>query len=362
MKPPLVVIGPVPPPAHGVSVSTSLVLANEALRRRFEVHHLDTSDRRSGANINTWDVTNVLLGLGALARLARLLRGRPGVVYLALPQGAPAFLRDSLFIHLSARRGWKVAGHLRGGEFDRFYEQQGSLYRRWIRFTMSRLDSVAVLGASLRRIFDGLVVPERIAVVPNGTPDLHAGGYERDPDAVLFLSNLRARKGLLEAIDTALLVIEEHPTARFVFAGNWYDSELERQARARAAPAAGRIRFVPPVAEEGKRELLLSSALLLFPPVEPEGHPRVVLEALAAGMPVVTTDRGAIAETVIHGECGFVLDAPVPEQLATHVLELLRDPRLRTRMGRAARARYLSEYAEERTDRRLATWLETLVG
>ena len=61
----LVVLGPLPPPSHGVSVSTSLVLANERLRERFDVEHLDTTDRRSGANIGTWDVQNVILGVRA---------------------------------------------------------------------------------------------------------------------------------------------------------------------------------------------------------------------------------------------------------------------------------------------------------
>ena len=74
--------------------------------------------------------------------------------------------------------------------------------------------------------------------------------------------------------------------------------------------------------------------MLLFPPVEPEGHPRVVLEALAAGLPVITTDRGAIAETVVEGESGFVLDHPVPDELAARVLRLLRDPELRDRMSK----------------------------
>ena len=356
----LVVIGPVPPPAHGVSVSTSLVLANPELRKPFAVEHLDTSDRRSGANINTWDLTNILLGLGALARLVRLLRGERGVVYLSLPQGAPAFLRDSLFVRVAALARWKVAGHLRGGEFHHFYAQRGRLYRWWVRVTLSRIHSVGVLGEGLRVMFEGLVPPERIAVVPNGTPDPGEGDGGRDPELVLFLSNLRERKGLLEAIDAALLVVREHPTARFVFAGSWYDARLEQDARRRAAPAGDSIRFLAPVAGEAKQRLLFSAGILLFPPVEPEGHPRVVLEAMASGLPVVTTDRGAIAETVVHGEGGFVLDEPIPEQLAECVLQLLRDRALWERMGAEARRRYLAAYTEERASRRFTEWLATL--
>lgn len=357
----LVVLGPIPPPIHGVSVSTSLVLANPFLREAFSVHHLDTSDRRSGANINTWDVQNVTLGMRALVELNRRLRGRPGLVYLPLSSGPPAFLRDSLFIHLAALRGWKVVGHLRGGEFDRFFGERSGPYRRWIRATLAKLDSVGVMGECLRHMFHGLVPAERIAVVPNGTPDPHVNGSQRDPHTVLFMSNLRERKGLLEAVDAALMVVARHPRARFVFAGGWYDERLEQSVRARAGNE-DRIVFLPPVAGEEKDKLLLSASVMLFPPREPEGHPRVVLEGLAAGLPVVTTDRGAIAETVVDGESGFVLADPVPEVIAARLMELLEDPGLRLRMGEAARARYVAEFTQEQADRRLARWLERVAG
>jgi glycosyltransferase involved in cell wall biosynthesis len=358
----LIVIGPLPPPVHGVTISTSLVLGNELLRERFAVEHLDTSDHRSGEDIGRWDVRNALLGISAVLRLNRRLRRRRGLVYLPLSQSSGGFLRDSLFIRLGTARGWKVAAHLRGGEFPEFYARQPRPYRWWIRGSLRRLTSLAVMGSSLQGLFDGLVPRERIAVVPNGTPDIHRDGFERSPETVLFLSNFMPRKGVAESVETALTVLGRHPTARFLFVGAWRDERLEREVRERAAPAGDRIRFLPPASDQEKQRLLLSSSMLLFPPVEPEGHPRVVLEAIAAGLPVVTTDRGAIAETVVDGEGGFVLDDPVPGMLAERVLALLEDPELRERMGRAARDRYLAEFTQPAADRKIADWLSEVEG
>ena len=185
------------------------------------------------------------------------------------------------------------------------------------------------MGESLRSVFDGLVPPERIAVVSNGTPDLGEGDPERRNGTVLFLSNLRARKGLVESVEAARIVLDRHEDARFLFVGAWDDKELERRVRQLAAPAGERIRFLPAVDDEGKREILHSSSILLFPPVESEGHPRVVLEAMATGMPLVTTDQGAISDSVADGEAGFVLDDADPERLADCVLRLLEDEDLR---------------------------------
>jgi glycosyltransferase involved in cell wall biosynthesis len=355
---PLIVVGPVPPPYHGVSVSTSLVLANRALAARFDIAHLDTSDRRSLENIGRWELGNVLLGLQAAGRLLRLLRGRRGLVYLPLSAGGGGFMRDSLLIHLARLRGWKVATHLRAGpEFRDVYSAEPRLVRWWMRLTLNRLESVGVVGESLRAVFEGLVPDERIAAVSNGTPDVGEPDRGDRNGTVLFFSNLRARKGLVESVQAARRVLDRHPDARFLFVGAWDDKELERRVRELAAPAGDRIRFTPAVNGNDKRDLLHSSSIMLFPPIESEGHPRVVLEGMAAGLPLVTTDQGAIRDTVTHGECGFVLDEADPERLAECITRLLEDDDLRLSMGRAARARYLAEFTQERADARLADWL-----
>jgi glycosyltransferase involved in cell wall biosynthesis len=356
-KPTLILIGPLPPPYHGVTVSTTLVLKNSLLRQRFALLHVDTSDHRELANITRWDPQNVKLGLRAAMRLARARTTPPAIVYLPLSQSAPGFLRDSLFIHIAALRRWKVAVHLRGSDFRAFYDGSPVSLKRWIRLTLGQVTSVALMGTSLHWVADGLVPRERITVVPNGTPEPQTDGAPRHEATVLFLSNLMRRKGAAEAVETALIVLRRHPSARFTFVGEWEDEQLSRELRRRASDSGDRIRFLQPVTAAAKDRLLASSSLLLFPPVEPEGHPRVVLEAMAAGLPVVATRRGAIAETVTDGENGFLVDEPVPAELAERVLRLLRDEDLRLRMGAAARRRHLERFTQEVADRQLADWL-----
>jgi glycosyltransferase involved in cell wall biosynthesis len=353
----LIVVGPIPPPYHGVAVSTSLVLQNELLQELFEVQHLDTTDPRSLHNINTWDTANVVLGVRNAMALVKRLLGKRGLLYLPVSQGAPGFLRDSIFIHLAWLARWRVVIHLRGSEFLQFYEASNGLLRTWIKLTMGRVECGAVMGHSLRNVFHGLIPDERISVIPNGTPDLSPDGAIRDTETIVFLSNLRRRKGIVESVEAALQVVRQRPSARFLFIGSWESAELEHDLRERASQVDGAICFLPAASSEEKRSLLVSSSVFLFPPVEPEGHPRVVVEAISAGLPVVTTNRGAIAETVVDGVSGFVLDDPVPEQLAERLLLLLEDEDLRGRMSTAARARYLEHFTQEHADRRLAEWL-----
>lgn len=351
-------IGPLPPPQHGVTISTALVLANAPLRDQFAVTHVDTSDHRSGSNVGRWDIQNVLLGIRDVAQLSRALSGPPGTVYLPISQSSGAFLRDSLFVWLATLRGWRVAIHLRGSEMIPFFRTQRRPYRWWMRTTLARVASAAVVGESLRGAFGGLIPDERIAVVANGTPPIDLTTAEpRTAAQVLFLSNLRRRKGVIESVAAACVVAGRLPHARFVFAGEWEDDALERTLRSEVKQFAEQIEFRDTVSGRDKERLLTSSSVLLFPPREPEGHPRVVLEALAAGLPVVTTDRGAIGETVEDGVSGYVLAEPDPPALADRVMRLLESDVLRKTMSRAALARYHQRFTQAEADRRLTEWL-----
>ena len=357
MKPRLVVVGPLPPPHHGVAISTSLVVKSDELRRRFRLEHFDTSDHRTLQNVGRWDVRNIAEALGAIGGFTIRLRGVPGIVYLPISQGLPGLTRDTLFIRIASARGWKVVTHLRGSELGDVYRRQPRAVRAWLRRAFDRLDSLAVLGESLRPAVAGLVPAGKVAVVPNGTPDPGLNGKPERTESGLFLGNLLPRKGVLQAFEAAQIVIDRHPSARFVFVGDCPDESLGRQLRLRAQRTGGRISVRPAVTGAEKLKLLASSAFLLFPPVKPEGQPRVVLEAMAAGLPVIATDRGAIAETVVDGECGYVLSDPEPTQLAERVLRLLDDPELRSSMSRAAHSRYLARFTQGAADRALADWL-----
>jgi glycosyltransferase involved in cell wall biosynthesis len=342
---------------HGVAISTELVLNNAMLRDRFAVLHLDTSDPRPIDRLGRWDVTNIRLGLKNWWTFGKMLGGGRGVVYLPLSQNIAAFVRDSLLIWTASLRGWRVALHFRGGDFPAFYLSRRLLTRLWIRVSLRRATSIAVLGQELISQFDGVVAPSRIVVMPNGSPDALLSGTKRDRNTVLYLGNLMRRKGVGEAVEAAILALEAVPAATFLFVGDWEDQRLEEEITRRARPYEPRICFEPSIDSSGKKALLSSAGVLLFTPVLPEGHPRAVLEAMSAGLAIVTTARGAISETVVDEYAGFVLDDPIPREIAKCLVRLLDDPQLRDRMGGAARDRFLTHYTQDEADRRLADWL-----
>ena len=348
-------LGPTPPPYHGVATFLRELL--DASERNelggITLRHVDTSDRRDTSNLGRWDAQNLSLGFSHLADLAeRCVRSDARVVYLPLSQNVPAFLRDALFIVQSRLMGKRVVVHLHGGYFRTLYQQQGAAFQAAARAALSCVSAAIVLGDGFRGIFEGLVPTERIAVVENGVADLVAARPvpSGDParETLLYMSTLTRTKGILELLRATALLRASRPALRLNVAGAFQERELEAECRALIASLglSGAVTFAGNVTGAAKAEFLSSGEIFCLPTRYPyEGQPLVLLEAMSAGLPIVSTDRGVISSTVADGVTGRILpqDAP-PEKLAEVLAELLGDRARLAAFGRRGRERYCERY------------------
>ena len=370
-KPTLLLIGPTPPPHHGVAMAMQLLL-NSRLRERFRVVHLDLSDRRGIQHVDRPDAHDVRLFLSQWIKLiVILLRKWPGVAYLAMSQSAVGFIRDSLFIWPAALFGSRVVLHLHGGNFRAWYEATNVGMQAYVRSVLKRVAQVIVLGESLKGIFDGLVNREKIAVVPNGiewsedalspasSPISPKRGYR-----VLHLGTLNHLKGTLVLTAAIPMVVKVRQNVEFVVAGPWsHAADREEAETLISRLGVGRyVTFTGPVEGEGKRALFESADLFVFPGVQQEGQPLVVLEAMAAGLPVLFTDRGCLKDTVVDGDNGFEIRRNDPRHLSEQIVWLLDRPRAMKRMGVRSRTRFAALYTGDRFVQRMSEVLGRVVG
>jgi glycosyltransferase involved in cell wall biosynthesis/2-polyprenyl-3-methyl-5-hydroxy-6-metoxy-1,4-benzoquinol methylase len=351
----VLVVGPVPPPLHGVTVMTAALLEGGA-GPDLELIHFDTSDHRSIENVGTYDVRNVALALRHVARFTQTLRKtRPDLVYLPLSQALAGFTRDAMFLLAARLFSVPVVAHAYGAQHQTFYRRMPAVVQSILRFSMARVHLIVVLAESLRSQFDGWATPPGgIAVVPNGVRDEWPGGPpQRTPHeggTVLTHGALIPQKGFLDVLDAVPIVLEAVPATRFVLAGQpVWDEATTAHARAalRRPGVEAATTFAGAVGEDELRRLLETADVVVFAPRWDEGQSLVVIEAMSAGLPVVVTASGGLAETVRDGVEAIVVPRQDPAAIAAAVTTLLRDPALRECMGRAARARYKSLYTLE---------------
>jgi len=371
-KPAILIVGPKPPPYHGVSVVTEMIL-NSELQEKFKIIHIDTSDHRALQNIGKLDPRNIYLAFSHIfILLFSLIKYSPRIVYFPICQTTMGYLRDTFLIVLSKFFGARVIIHLHGGYFRTLYEK-GNIFTKFIiEYSLNLVNKSIVLGKSLRHIFDDLVPSERIAVVANGIDRNYITESElqqtnsirlnptQNPSVstsskkmrVLFLSNLTLSKGYYDVIKATPEVLKHYKKVEFIFAGQFWNSQKKKEEIEKFIiehELDAFVNFAGRVVGKAKKELLLSCGIFVLPTYYAfEGQPLVILEAMAAGLPIITTDQGCIKEMVIDCENGFIIEKKNPEKIAEKIIYLLKNENVRRKMGKKSRERFLKYYTKDR--------------
>jgi glycosyltransferase involved in cell wall biosynthesis len=160
---------------------------------------------------------------------------------------------------------------------------------------------------------------------------------------ILCVGRLSPEKGHLVLLDAVAELARERLDVHVTFVG---DGPLRDalEAHARALSIEHRVTFAGAVGQDDMPAFFRAADVLCQPSFN-EGIPVVLMEAMASGLPVVSTDVGAIDELVVDGASGFLVTAARPSALAAALRRLAGSPELRAAMGAHGR-----ETVEERFD------------
>lgn len=330
-----------------------LVQGLPAVAPDLELHHVNLRLSSSGEAIGKWH-------LGKFFALRRALRHARQVIanhgcdilyYVPAPGKRIALWRDLLV--LSALRPFvpKLVLHWHASGLGAWLETQAMGWeRRAAQRWLGRADLSIVLGDALRADTE-MLHPRQTLVVPNGIPDpfaehtpppRRAPPTDHDAIRLLFLGAGSEAKGLFRAIDA----LPHLPTtATLTFAGD-FATPADRDRFAHAQLEFGeRLTHAGFVTGETKRDLLATHDVLVFPTrYENEAFPLVILEALAADLPIVTTRWRAIPEMLPHATVHWI-DAKAPaSDLAEALQRTMQNPPATGQL----RAHFLAHYTTAR--------------
>ncbi len=352
----VLVVGPLPPPRGGVSVWVESLLQSR-LASEYDIRVLDISRRRPFERTNVLDAASVLACLRQCLKLCWLiLRLRPALVHVMVTSSRWGLLRDGALALLAWAMGRRLILHMHGSSFDREYDRASPLRRAFMRFLFERPILMLVLGEAWRSFFSAFLPPERIRIVQTTlTVDFmrRLDGLQPTPSpngapVLLFVGCLGRRKGAFDLIEAMKRVHARHPDAGLRLAGP-PEFPHELPALRSAIASAGLEKVVEIVGECGPPDLMreLGRAHAYVLPSYREGLPMSLLEAMAAGLPPVTTPVGAVAEVVKDGVNGSLVQPGDVTALAESLSALLGDPLLRKRLGAAARETALASHGPD---------------
>lgn len=361
IKPKILCICALPPPYHGVSVTNELLLTNKLVQKKYELTlvPLNKPKIELGGELSwrtlSWD-------LGVTFKILRaIVRWKPQVIYFSLAQTKLGLIRGACWIWLATLGGCKCLVHLHGANFRTFYEGEiSSQLKKILQPALSRLAGVIVLDRTLVRLFDGLVPDRKVFILRNGVPS-----YITEADfveamrrrgraqklQVTFLSNLIPEKGFRAFLETAAFIKQRGYEKDFLFnlAGAAPSPKITAEVEEFIDTHSLRnfFRILGIVTGAEKWRLLLASDVLVLPTRLAEGQPIAIIEAMAAGLPIVTTVRGGIPAMIKEGINGFLLAPGDATEIAAALLLLKSEAQLRLSMSIASRRTYQECYTEE---------------
>jgi glycosyltransferase involved in cell wall biosynthesis len=347
MKPRILMVGPFPPPFGGLGNNMSLLMGSD-LARRYELRLLNTSKHVRHVKVSQADIWSIpYLVWNSLRLIGLLATFRPEVTYVKATSDT-GFIRDAAMMAISRLFGVPVVCHLHGRPMGRLFAESG-FWPRQVARAMRLAAVTVVLSPGLKAIFSRMFPGQRLVVLPNVVdvskiappPEKRSGG----PVRILFVGRLSRDKGAYDILEMAKRLRDAAPPFVIDLVGIAETPAEEALLRERAAAygVADRLVFHGYQSGAAKAKLFADADLFLLPTYA-EIFPNVLLEAMAAGLPIVTTDVPVIPEMIQDGVQGLVRKPGDVEGFAAALLEFLRDPGRRRAVGAANRREAESRY------------------
>ena len=255
---------------------------------------------------------------------------KPDVAHLHTSFG-PSFYRKQPFINMAVRRGIPVIDHCHGAEFDSFFTNASNMKKSAVRRVFGRCRRVIVLSEEWKEKFSDIVPRDRICVVSNYCKPMKSEDVESFLDKrfqgkkILFLGEIGKRKGGYDFADIIKMTVQKIPDAEFVICGDGAKEDVKeiKDQIAKACPG-GKVSF-PGWVRDGDKDKVLSEAALFLLPSYNEGQPMSILDAMAYGLPVISTNVGGIPQQIENGKSGFLYTPGDTDGFAEGITALLTD-------------------------------------
>ncbi len=369
----IALISPYDFPYPGGVTEHIIALAREARRRGHEVHVLAAcSGYRDEVFPQTRPVTRRVMSIPIAGAVARV--GLSPTSYARIKRILQREAFDVIHLHepLTPSITWWTLLHASRltqavtiGTFHAYHERPNWLYVRGrpiFGHLFSRLDSLIAVSEAARE-FACQMFPGNYRIIPNGV-DLNRFGQARPPErddlhrplTILFVGRLDKRKGFPTLLEAFLKLKPTYPQVRLQVVGP-FGPQYQQVAQARAVTDIDFVGYVPP---EKLPAFYHQADIFCAPSLGFESFGIVLLEAMAAGLPIVASNIAGYRSVLTDGQEGWFTPPGDPQALAQALGRLVEQPRLRQTMGQQGRLT-ASRYSWERlTDEILEVYRETI--
>jgi len=361
----VLMIGPGDGVGGGISALVETIIPT--LRQQVDLLYLPTVKRRPLKESGKISLPNMALAVSQFARfLSALYRFDPHIIHLNTSQGI-AWFKDTFFVFVGKAYGCRIVLHMHGGNFDKLYDKNPRFMQTYTRRVMNLTDAIIAVSTEWRRRLAQIVPVDHIFSFQNCVAvdaiSPHLANRSNHMAMALFLGRIGPRKGAFDLLEAMGRLQAINCPLQVWIAGSEerHGDQLRAVARWEELQLLDKCQLVGNVHGVEKAELLSKASLFVLPSYD-EGLPMAVLEAMAAGLAVISTPVGGIPEVVKDGYNGFLVRPGDVETLAEKLAVLSSDPHLCELMGKRSREMAVRELDVKPYVERLVALYESLVG
>lgn len=262
--------------------------------------------------------------------MLKLWNVKPDIVHFNPSFDHKSLKRELIMIMLCKLFGYSSLVQFHGGNLIRLMKNDFLPF--YIKLILKWSAHFIVLTEMQKQPLLNFVAENKITVIPNM---VDASQFivknKKINNIILFMSRIDIAKGVYDIFEAIPEVLKNYPHARFIFAGEGPDkAKLELLCCSNGL--IKHVKFLGYIDDEQKVNFLAQGDLFLFPSHLNEGIPYSLLEAMAAGLPVIATSVGAIPEIIENGKHGILIPREQPSKLAESIIQLLKNKRRRGMM------------------------------
>lgn len=252
--------------------------------------------------------------------------------------------------------------------------RKGELYRRLDLFLMKRFDHLFAVSKATQEEMMAAGIPQpKITVLYNGIDTetwsrehiqstvREELGIPQSSQVLGYVGRIMPEKDLETWIRAAAIVAKRYPQAKYVLVGEGRDGTTLDELKALAGSLGIADQLIFPGFRRDLPQVYAAFDVFVMSSLR-EGLPNSILEAMALGVPVVTTDVAGAKELVVNNETGFVVDQKDVQGLASSILKILDHESVRSSMGRAGRERVENDFSFLQRLRRIEDLYSQILG